>query len=198
MKKTLALLTLTILMLSCGKSEKTVENLKKAVENTNQIAGYFDIYAEQATADSLYNLATLYSAAAESKKIQTENFTRILQTLDEMFAPVTPKNTPEESSFEIIKKSQQTLSEQITDIEPEKHKEAIQVITRAKTIEGKLENYINIALSTIKSEGNDQNVGEEWLVCPICGDIYRAGDMYDKCDICGNEVTNFSIFTAQN
>ena len=204
MKKIFTLIAVAAIAFACdAKPEKTIENLKAAATGESNASAKYAKFAEKATADSLFAVATLFNAASAAEAQHAANHIKVLKELSgEDFAPVieeiivgtTLENIAtakggEEHEFTVM------YPEFIATAQAEGATKAENSFTWATTAEAKHAGFYQEATDAINN--NDLCCfTAEWAVCPVCGDTYKVSELGASCALCGTAKEKFVIFST--
>lgn len=200
------------------KPEKSIENLKAAIEGETKASIKYAEFSAKASEEGYSNIAKMFAAAAEAEKIHVVNHNNVLAKLGaEKYSP----ETGEKPEVDITGQNIQTAIAGetyefsvmypgfIKEAEAEKCEDAIKTfkwameaeVTHSVLFQNVLD-MLNLAISSETAESSDEGVKEsadagvssEWLVCPKCGNLFDTLEGVDKCGICELEPASFKKF----
>jgi rubrerythrin len=189
-------------MAGCAqKPVKTIENLKYAFNGESTASAKYLAFAEKAKSEGFDTVAVMFMATSKSEAIHAENHKKVLEKLGEKVTG------PELGKFEVL-----TTKENLADAikgetgeiesmypgfiataEKEKAPDAIKSCTWALDTEKKHKAFYETALAALNA-GSESSLPAKWLVCPVCGNTYDAGNVKPACDFCMTPKEKFILF----
>ena len=198
MKKTLFLTALSLLAFaflfstcSSPKPEKTIENLKAAINGESTASAKYAAFAAKAREEGYDTIAKMFDATSKAENIHASNHMTVLVKLGVEYSP-------QIDSFKVLS-TQENLQAAIDgetyesttmypnflkDAETEKVMEATTSFTWAKDTEVKHMEFYKKALETISSSAKETGLPFSWAVCPKCGNTFAEGSIEETCSFC--------------
>ncbi|MEF9950516.1 MAG: ferritin family protein [Mucinivorans sp.] len=197
----LACMAAAVAFTSCGKPEKTIENLKAAATGEANASAKYAAFSARAAADSLPKIAAMFAATSAAEAIHQANhiaelaklgvtFTPIVETVavDSTLANLYTAKNGEEYEFSTM------YPEFIEVAQTEKADGALQVFDWAMKAENKHAGFYIAAIQSLEAGTKEDALPAEWLVCSKCGDTYVAGTEGSACELCATTVDKFNKF----
>lgn len=204
MKKIYSYLLLAVaaaMMVACTPShDKTVANLKAAINGESTASAKYAAYAEQAGKDSLFAIQALFNATSKAEAIHVTNHQAVLATLGvtDYVATVDPfevKSTAENLQAAIDGETYEFTTMYpnfIKDAETEKVQGALVSYNYAQDAE---KGHAKIYADALASIGNPTTLASIYFVCPKCGNTY-ANTPSEVCELCQTSANDFVVFKA--
>lgn len=184
---------------SSGK-EKTIANLKNAINGELTASAKYDAFADQAAKDSLYNVEAMFRAISRAESIHAGNHMNVLQFIGvNDFKPDTMAFDVE-CTLENLRGAIEGETYEFTAMYP-------QIIAEAKAegVNDAVESFnyamdaeighSKIFAETLSRLSNNKVVSAAYFVCPVCGFVYAdATDV--KCRLCKTPFEKFIAFYA--
>lgn len=190
MKKShLSLLFFILLITACsGNPEKTIANLKTAIDMESTAVSKYDDFAMQAEKDSLFPIEALFKAVSKARSIHLQNHIAALASLGitdypSNIAAYDVKSTTENLQAAIDGDTHEftiTYPGFIKDAKEEKAEKAISSFTYAQKADKNHTRIFSYVLGNIKSPAV---LAAVYYVCPECGNVF-LGTTEKVCDIC--------------
>lgn len=189
-------LFLTAGLTACMRNyDRTIINLKTAIDREITAQSQYAAFAIRAEQDSLYPIDALFKAASQAKEISVNNLRTALTDLDindyhpekQLF---TIQSTVEnlQSSIDNEKdKSQNMYPAFIEDARKEKAQKAVNIFKQAQETGKSNTNICSYIIGNIKSPAV---LAAVYYVCPECGNLF-LGTTANQCDICGTSAKEF-------
>lgn len=185
-------------MVACTPAhDKTVANLKAAINGESTASAKYAAYAEQAAKDSLFAIEALFKATSQAEAIHVQNHQAVLVTLGVTdYEPIVEqfevKSTAQNLQTAIDGETYEftTMYPQfIKDAETEAVQNAIVSFNYAQDSEkGHAKIYAD-ELTKITTPNTLVNI---FYVCPKCGNTY-AGTPSELCELCQTSANSFII-----
>lgn len=186
-------------MIACTpKHDKTIANLKAAIDGEATASAKYAAFAEQAAADSLFAVAALFNATSAAEAIHIKNHQAVLvglgvadyvPTVGEFEVKTTAENlaaAAEGESYEFT----EMYPAFIGDAEAENVQEAIVSLNYAQDAE---KNHAVIYNSVLAGLATPEALSMVYYVCPKCGNAY-AGTAAEACELCQTGSVDFLAF----
>lgn len=204
MKKTFSFLTLAlavISMVACTSShDKTIANLKAAIDGETGAKTKYAAFAAQAAAENLYAVEALFKATSQAEDLHIKNHQAVLATLG-----VTDYQ-PTVGAFEVKTTAENLLSgiegetyeftemypAFIKDAETEKVQGAIVSFNYAQDAEKKHAEIYNDVAAKLSTP---EVLATTYYICPKCGNAY-TGTAAETCELCQTGSADFLVFAA--
>lgn len=190
-------------MTSCTpKHDKTVANLKAAIDGEATASAKYAAFAEQAAKDSLFAVEALFKATSAAEAIHIKNHQEVLASLG------VKDYSPNIQSFE-VKTTAENLQAGIDgetyefttmypgfikDAETEKVQAALVSFNFAQDAE---KGHAKIYADVLTKLATPDAIAKEYFVCPKCGNTY-FGVAAAICDLCQTSSDKFVKFVAAN
>lgn len=181
-----------MLVVGCGPKvpEQTIKNLKAAFDGESTASAKYEIYAQKACQDSMYNVAKLFHAASVAEGIHADNLKKVLIKLGSTdtvanIGTIEPKSTLENIQDAINGEKYEVdtmYPEFIAVAEKENCVEAITVYRWALDTEAKHHAFYTAALE--KAATDEASLPSIYFVCPKCGNTFTDLDIEDPCSFC--------------
>lgn len=205
MKKAFSILSAVVLLASfaaCTPShDKTIANLKAAIDGETMASTKYAAFAQQAAADSLYAVEALFKATSKAEAIHIQNHQAVLATLgvtdyqantSEFEVKTTAENLLSAIDGEVYE-STVMYPTFLHDAEAEKVQGALVSFNFAQDAEKK---HASIYREVLSKLSTPQLLETSYYVCPKCGNLY-AGTADASCDLCQVGDDSFIVFQAQ-
>lgn len=183
---------MAMFIIGCGSStpEQTIKNLKAAFDGESTASAKYEIYAQKACQDSMYNVAKLFKAASIAEGIHAENLKKVLIELGSTdtvanIGVIEPKSTLENIQDAINGEKYEVdtmYPEFITVAEKENCNKAVVVYRWALDTEAKHHAFYTAALE--KAATDEASLPSVYFVCPKCGNTFTDTEIEDPCSFC--------------
>lgn len=205
MKKFCSYLAIAIAVLgvvACSpKHDKTIANLKAAIDGEATASAKYAAFATQAAKDSLYNIEALFNATSQAEAIHINNHQVVLVSLG------VTDYTPNIQKFD-IKSTAENLQTAIdgetyefTEMYPGFIKDA-----EAENVQGALvsfnfaqdseKGHADIYTDVLAKIATPDAIANIYYVCPKCGNTY-AGTPSEICELCQTSAEQFIVSKAR-
>lgn len=204
MKKKFFFLTLAfaaVSMAACTPShDKTIANLKAAIDGESTASAKYAAYAVQAAQDSLYSVQALFEATSAAEAIHIKNHQAVLAELGVTdYIPTTVdfevKTTPENLQTAIDGEAYESTTMYpsfIKDAETEEVQNAVISFNFAQDAEKK---HAEIYESILANLATPEALASAYYICPKCGNAY-VGTPSEVCELCQAGSDMFLTFEA--
>lgn len=204
MKKVCFYLTMVVAALSvvaCSpKTDKTVANLKAAIDGEATASAKYAAFAAQAAKDSLYSVEALFKATSQAEAIHVNNHQAVLASLGVAdYAPNVQKfdvkSTAENLQTAIDGETYEFDTMYpgfIKDAETEKVQGALVSFNYALDAE---KGHAKIYADVLAKIATPNAIADIYYVCPQCGNTY-AGKPSALCELCQTPSEQFIIMKA--
>lgn len=190
-----SILLITLLVACTPGYDKTIANLKTAIDDEATAHAKHTMFAEQAAKDSLYPIEALFKAVAQAETIHIKNYKTVLASLgiadyQPQIQQVEIKSTSENLQTAIDGETHQftvMYPKFIEDAQAEKRQDALITFNYAKDAKKDHVRIYTYILGNIKSPAVLSSV---YYLCPKCGNVY-IGTTTKECDICGTSANLF-------
>ncbi|HOV10449.1 MAG TPA: ferritin family protein [Bacteroidales bacterium] len=181
-------------------TNKTVENLKTALQGETTASAKYAAFAQKADGEGLPQIAALFRAASKAESVHAGNHRNILGTLghkvDVQPETFTVNNTLENLQAAYDGEKHETESMYPVFIEQattDNNSDAVKSFGWATDTETKHMELYQAAVDALKSK-KEKSLPDEYYVCPKCGFTYSHEDIEDYCGLCGTEKAKFFTF----
>ncbi|MEG1718070.1 MAG: ferritin family protein [Bacteroidales bacterium] len=204
MKKILCYLSMAIAMvgmISCTpKQDKTIANLKAAIDGEATASAKYAAFAEQAAKDSLFAVEALFKATSQAEAIHIKNHQEVLATLGvKDYQPNVQtyevKTTAENLQAAIDGETYEFSTMYpgfIKDAEAEKVQGALVSFNYAQDAE---KGHAKIYADVLAKLSTPEMLAAVYYVCPKCGNTY-ANTPSEVCELCQTASDQFIVFNA--
>lgn len=201
MKKifTLALAAVAVATVGCSAPTKTIESLKAAATGEISASTKYAAFAARATADSLPNIASMFTATSKAEAVHAANHVKELSLLGVEFTPVADKFVVDSTLSNLYAAKngeeyevQSMYPDFIALAETESANGARKVFDWAMKAEVKHAAFYITAIESLQA-GTGDIVTASWSVCPVCGDTYVTGQAPAACELCGTTSDQFFV-----
>ncbi|MEG2065024.1 MAG: ferritin family protein [Alistipes sp.] len=188
-------------MVACTPShDKTIANLKAAIDGESTASAKYAAFADKAAADSLFSVEALFRATSQAEAIHIKNHQEVLVSLGVAdyvgtVAEFEVKTTAENLQAAIDGETYEFTTMYpgfITDAEAEKVQAALVSFNYAQDAEKGHAKIYGDALANIATP---EVIAATYFVCPKCGNTY-AGTPADVCEFCQTASADFVVFNA--
>ena len=191
------------------EAELTIENLKEAITEKTELSDAYAIFSEAAKEEGMFNIAKMFTAAAEAEMIHVNSHQTALKALGvNDFEPTIEKSvafglllvlgTLEKYLEAAIDAETHEFTEMypvfIETANAENASDAVKSFKLAMEAEKRHAEHYKTVLELFKADGNDKNVPQEWYICLICGDLTPTIEGTANCSICGEKTEKFKKF----
>ena len=166
--------------------EKVLKNLKAAFAGESQAHVRYLVFAEEARAKGLKNLARIFEAFAYSEYIHARNHLKTMENVEDAVANLDRAIAGE--------------TYEIEEMYPKMHDEAIKAKERraATSLRWAMETEKNHAeiykkLRVLASSGRDRSISQKFYVCSVCGYTVESAPP-DVCPLCSAGRAMFREF----
>ena len=185
-----------------SQHEKTIQNLRAAIEGENNASAMYSIYSLAAAEEGFLNISKMFAAASKAEYIHVRTHNSVLEelgqeshhptadriilspTLDNLLAAI----DGETYEFEVM------YPRFIAEAEAENSDAAVRTFEWAKGAERTHAKFYAKALEILQTTGSDATVSSTWYVCPDCGDLFDTIEDIEHCSLCGAESETFLKF----
>lgn len=204
MRKIVSIFTLALVaasMIACTQNhDKTIANLKAAIDGETTASVKYAAFAEQAAKDSLYAVEALFKATSAAEAIHISNHQAVLAQLG------VTDYIPTVAEFEVKTTAENLLCAtegevyEFTEMYP-----AFLIDAEAENVQGAIVSF-NYALDSEKKHAEiyksvsallstPEAIVVAYHICPKCGNAY--GDTVSEiCELCQTGMDKFVTFTA--
>ena len=206
MKKIYSYLLLAISlvgMASCNTShDKTVANLKAAIDGESTASAKYAAFAEQAAKDSLFAVEALFKATSQAEALHVKNHQNVLASLrvtdyQGKVSDFDVKSTAENLQTAIDGETYEfdtMYPEFIAAAQKEKAQGAIVSFNYAQDAE---KGHARIYADVLAKITTPQNIESVYYLCPKCGNVY-AGQPSEVCELCQTNKNDFIIMSSSD
>jgi rubrerythrin len=166
--------------------EKVLENLKAAFAGESQAHVRYLIFAEEAKAKGLKNLARVFEAFAYSEYVHAKNHLKAMENVEDAVANLDKAIAGE--------------TYEIDEMYPKMHDEAIKAKERraATSFRWAMETEKNHAeiyrkFRVLIASGRDKSIGQKFYVCSVCGYTVES-EPPEVCPLCSAGKAMFREF----
>lgn len=189
------------LLVSCSSGkEKTILNLKEAVNGELTASAKYNTFADQAAKDSLYNVEVMFRAVSKAESIHAGNHLNVLKSLGvNDFKPDT-MSFEVGSTLENLRGAIENETYEFTAMYPHiiseaKAEGADDAVASFNYAQDAEIGHSKIFAETVSRLSNGSVVGAAYFVCPKCGFVYV--DTPDSvCAVCKTPSEKFIAFHA--
>lgn len=190
-----------IAMVACTPShDKTVANLKAAIDGESTASAKYAAFAEQAANDSLFAIEALFKATSQAEAIHVNNHQAVLATLgvtdyQGTVEPFEVKSTAENLQTAIDGETYEFTTMYptfIQDAEKEKVQGAIVSYNYAQDAE---KGHARIYAEELAKIATPDALVKVYYLCPKCGNTY-AGTASELCELCQTPSSAFIVSEA--
>lgn len=204
MKKIITFLTLALAvvsMVACTPShDKTIANLKAAIDGESTATVKYAAFARQAAKDSLYAVEALFLATSQAENIHITNHQVVLATLGVTdYVPTVAAfdvKTTAENLQTAIEGETYEFTEMypvfIQDAEAEKVQGALVSFNYAQDAEKK---HAEIYSDAAAKLATPEMLSVVYYLCPKCGNLY-TDTASESCELCQTGSADFITFEA--
>lgn len=204
MKKIFTYLVLAIAvfgMASCKPSnEKTIANLKAAIDGEMTASAKYAAFADKAAADSLFTVEALFKATSQAEALHVKNHQDVLVTLgvadyQGTVADFVVGTTAENLQTAIDGETYEFATMYpafIADAEKEKVQGAIVSFNYAQDAE---KGHAKIYADVLANLATPEAIAAVYYLCPKCGNVY-AGTPSEICELCQTGADQFIVLEA--
>ena len=191
-----------ISMVSCApKHDKTIANLKAAIDGESTASAKYAAFAEQAAKDSLFMVEALFKATSQAEAIHAQKYQTVLASLGVMDYTPTVQPFEVKTTAENLQAAINGEADEFTEIYPKFIKEA-----EAETMQDAIVAF-NYAQEAEKGHARiysdvltqltttPEAIASIYYVCQVCGNTY-AGTPSAQCELCQTPSEQFIVFEA--
>ena len=208
MKKIISITVLftaiAVIATSCGspKHEKTIQNLRSAIDGESKAHATYLAFSRQAAKEGFFNIAAMFSAAAEAEAIHVRNHNDVLvllgkdpyyPTVGEIGVLSTMENLLAAIAGETFE-FEEMYPKFIAQAYEENSIEAARSFEWAKGAEMTHAKFKTMIVRILQTTGSDATVPPTWFVCSSCGDLYYEIDDMLRCPLDNTETSSFFRF----
>lgn len=183
-------------MVSCTqKHDKTIADLKAAIDGESTASAKYAAFAEQAAKDSLFAIEALFKSTSQAEAIHIKNHQAALAVLgvtdyEGKVEPFDVKSTAENLQAGIDGETYEFSNMYpgfIKDAEAENSKEAIVSFNYAQDAE---KDHAKIYADALAKIATPDALASVYYICPKCGNVF-VGTSAKICDLCQTSSENF-------
>jgi len=200
MKRLFICLFVSFLFLSgCNRTRcnKTIENLKTAIQGETTTSARYAAFAVRAEKEGHTKIARLFEAVSKSESIHAFNHQKVLMALGVKMVDFKPfidvKTTKENLQVALDGETYLTRSLYLLffrDTRSENVEVAETSFTWTYNTELKHLQFFHDALSALENFA-ENTLPLEYVICPVCGNTYDFTKLDDKCSICATSRFRF-------
>lgn len=188
-------------MVACTPShDKTIANLKAAIDGESEASAKYAAFAEQAAKDSLFAIEALFKATSQAEAIHVKNHQAVLATLgvtdySSTVKPFDVKSTAENLQTAIDGETYEFTTMYpnfIKDAETEKVQGALVSYNYAQDAE---KGHAKIYADVLAQIATPEALASIYYLCPKCGNTY-ANTPSESCELCQTGEGDFIVFKA--
>lgn len=190
--------------MSCAPStEKTVVNLKAAIDGESSASANYAKFSAKAAEDSLFNVARMFAATSYAESLHAAKHLEELAKLGVTDYKATITEAPVKSTLENLEEAKAGEIYEFTEMYPgfmatavaEKANGALISFEWAKIAEDKHSQFYGAAIEALNNpEIGDAGFTAAWAVCSKCGDTYMLSEVGEACKLCATPAAQFKIF----
>lgn len=193
--------TVMLAMVSCTqKHDKTIADLKAAIDGESTASAKYAAFADQAAKDSLFAIEALFKATSQAEAIHIKNHQAALAALgvtdyEGKVDKIEVKSTAENLQAAIDGETYEFTTmypEFIKDAETEKSKEAIVSLNYAQDAE---KDHAKIYADALANLSTPNALATVYYLCPKCGNVF-ANTPAEACELCQTPADSFIVFKA--
>ena len=181
-------------------SNKTVDNLKTALQGETTASAKYAAFAQKADEEGLPQIAALFSAASKAESIHAGNHRNVLGMLGHK-VDVQPESFKVNNTLENLQAAYEGEKHEteamypgfIQQAQTDNSNDAVKSFGWAMDTETKHMELYQAAADAMKSK-KEKSLPGEYYVCPKCGFTYSNEDIEDYCGLCGTEKIKFFDF----
>lgn len=204
MRKFLSFFTLALAvvsMVACTSShDKTIANLKAAIDGESTASAKYAAFAEQAAKDSLFAVEALFKATSQAEVTHINNHQAVLVSLGVTDYQPTIGAFEVKSTAENLQSGIEGETYEFTemypafikDAESEKVQGAIVSLNYAQDAEKK---HAEIYADVVAKLATPEVLAASYYVCPKCGNAY-VDVASESCELCQTGAADFLVFEA--
>lgn len=190
-------------MTSCTpKHDKTVANLKAAIDGESAASAKYAAFAEQAAKDSLFAVEALFKATSAAEAIHIKNHQEVLVSLGVTNYMPNVQQIEVKSTAENLQTAIDGETYEFTEMYPgfikdagtEKVQGALVSFNFAQDAE---KGHAKIYADVLAQLSTPDVIIKEYFVCPKCGNTY-AGTPSAICELCQTSSEKFVSFKSAN
>lgn len=189
------------LFISCSPGkEKTIANLKEAINGELTASVKYNTFADLAAKDSIYNVEAMFRAVSKAEAIHAGNHLKVLKSLGiNDFKPDT-MSFEVGSTLENLRGAIEGETYEFTAMYPQiiseaKAEGADDAVTSFNYAQDAEIGHSKIFAETLSRLSNNSVVSAAYFVCPKCGFIY-VDDPGTVCCVCKMPSEKFLAFHA--
>lgn len=188
-------------MASCSqKHDKTIANLKAAIDGESTASAKYAAFAEQAAKDSLFAVEALFKSTSQAEAIHVKNHQSVLAVLGVTdyvgnVGEFDVKSTAENLQTAIDGETYEFSTMYpgfIKDAETEKSKESIVSFNYAQDAE---KGHARIYADVLAKIATPEALASVYYLCPKCGNVYESTPA-EICELCQTSSEQFIEFQA--
>ena len=204
MKKIYFYLMMAVTMLSMAscsqKHDKTIADLKAAIDGETTASTKYAAFAEQAAKDSLYAIEALFKATSQAEAVHIKNHQAALVALGVTGYVANVEKFDVKSTAENLQAAIDGETYEFTtmypgfikDAETEKAKEAIVSLNYAQDAE---KDHAKIYADALAKISTPESLATVYFICPKCGNVY-ANTPAEACELCQTSKDQFVVVNA--
>lgn len=176
---------------------KTVDNLKAALQGETTASAKYAAFAAKAKEENLPQIAALFYATSKSESVHAKNHKTALGNMGYKI-DVQPESYTVGTTAENLMLSYDGEKHEVEFMYPgfveqaktDNASDAVKSLGWALETEKKhMELYLS-AIDALKAK-QEKTLPVEYFICPKCGFTYSNKDVEDNCEICGTEKGKF-------
>jgi len=176
---------------------KTVDNLKEALQGETTASAKYAAFAQKAKEENLPQIAALFSAASKSESIHAGNHRNALGNMG-WKVDVQPESFTFGTTLENLQAAFSGEKHEVESMYPgfieqattDNANEAVKSFNWAVDTEEKHMELYQAAIDALKTK-KEVSLPSEYFICPKCGFTYNNTDVEDNCELCGTEKAKF-------
>lgn len=180
----LAIIAIPVASFGNSKNEKTINNLKTAIEKESNASVTYLGFSIVAAQEGFHNISKMFLAAATAEAVHVRLYNSVLEKLgQEPYWPnreKLPISTTLENLLAAIGGETYEFKvmypDFIADARAEDIREAIIAFEWAKKAEEVHAKFYKQVLEVFKATGSDATISPIWHACPQCGNLFDCFD----------------------
>ena len=198
-KKMLFIFVSFLILTSCNQEKpvKTIENLRAGIKCETTSSVMYAAFAKKAKTEGHVNISTLFNAVSKSEGVHSENLRRVLKGLGqkmEKFKPeIVVRGTEENIQMAIDGETYETKTMYPLFFKAARTENALsaeEIFTWEYDTELKHLAFFQKALYAFENK-NEDTLSLEYVICPVCGNIFEYKAFDEKCSFCGISSKKF-------
>lgn len=197
-----AIAVMTLFMSCATSTEKTVANLKAAIDGESSASANYAKFSEKAAQDSIFSVAKMFAATSYAESIHAAKHMEELVKLGvKDYTPVI-KYDEMKSTLENLKTATSGEVYEFTEMYPgfittakeEKANGAVISFDWARIAEDKHAKFYTAAFEALNNpEIGDAGFNAVWIICEKCGNTYM-NEAPGTCELCAGSSEQFRRF----